>query len=248
MKYDVGLVSCIVPVFNGERYLRDTLESILGQTYSPLEVIVVDDGSTDSTPEIVADYESRISYLYQGNAGPAAARNLGIGVARGEFIAFLDADDIWHKEKLERQVALFKERTELDYSVTHVQNFWEPEMQEESRQFANHRRSQPLPGYSCQTLVSRHRLFDELGKFDTKLSHCDDTEWFLRARESGVIGDLHPDVLVFRRMHETNLSRISADRSIDEYLKLIKNKLDRRREKDGLVEPCVIPVVPGSKD
>src|ERR687893_681850 len=97
------LVSCIVPVFNGERYLQAALDSIFAQTYRSLEVLVVDDGSTDNTAAIVGSYGDRVRYLQQDNHGPSAARNRGIEAATCEFIAFLDADDLWHAEKLERQ-------------------------------------------------------------------------------------------------------------------------------------------------
>src|SRR5688572_20501170 len=93
-------ISCIVPVYNGERYIREALDSILGQTYPNLEVVVVDDGSTDATAAAVASYGNRVSYLWQPNAGPVAARNLGLGAATGDYVAFLDADDLWHLEKL----------------------------------------------------------------------------------------------------------------------------------------------------
>jgi glycosyltransferase involved in cell wall biosynthesis len=99
------LISCVVPVFNGERYLGEALDSILAQTYRPLELLVVDDGSTDGTAALVTRYRDQIRPLFQPNAGQAAARNLGLSVARGEFVAFLDADDLWHPEKLARQMA-----------------------------------------------------------------------------------------------------------------------------------------------
>jgi glycosyltransferase involved in cell wall biosynthesis len=248
VKYVAGLISCIVPVFNGERYIRETLDSILGQTYSPVEVIVADDGSTDNTRAVVAGFGPRVTCLHQANAGPAAARNLGLAAARGEFVAFLDSDDLWHAEKLERQIALFRECPELDYCVAHVQNFWEPEMAAESRQLRDHRQSRPLPGYSSQSLLSRHRLFDAIGPFDVTLGHSDDTEWFLRANESSATGALHPDVLVFRRMHPANRSRTSAEKSRDEYLRLIKNSLDRRRQGGEAVQPYAFPYVKGSDD
>src|SRR5215469_8348389 len=99
------LVSCIVPVFNGEQYLAEALDSILTQTYRPLEIIVADDGSTDGTAAVVARYGNRVRYLFQPNAGTAAACNLGIKAAQGDFIGFLAADDLWHPEKLARQLA-----------------------------------------------------------------------------------------------------------------------------------------------
>src|SRR5690242_4967891 len=93
-------VTCIVPVFNGERYLGEALDSIFAQGHQPLEVLVVDDGSTDGSAAVAKSYGDRVRYFFQPNAGPAAARNLGLEAARGEFIAFLDADDLWHRDKL----------------------------------------------------------------------------------------------------------------------------------------------------
>lgn len=90
-----GLVSVIIPAFNAERCLRDAVDSAFNQTYAPIEVIVVNDGSSDATAEVAAGYGERIVYLEQGNRGQGAARNAGLRVARGEFVAFLDADDYW---------------------------------------------------------------------------------------------------------------------------------------------------------
>lgn len=99
------LVSVIIPTYNRVRLLPAALESVLGQTYSPIEVIVVDDGSSDETPELLRSYGDRIRVLRQANAGPSTARNRGIALARGEIIAFLDSDDQWLPTKIERQVA-----------------------------------------------------------------------------------------------------------------------------------------------
>jgi len=96
------LISCIVPVYNGERYLKEALDSILVQTHCPLEIIVADDGSTDGTASVVAGYGEGVKHLWQPNAGETAARNMGLSAAQGEFVAFLDADDLWHPEKLAR--------------------------------------------------------------------------------------------------------------------------------------------------
>src|SRR5215471_2204625 len=118
------LISCIIPAYNAERYLREAIDSVLAQTYRPIEVLVVDDGSTDQTGEIVESYGARVHYLRQTNAGPAAARNCGFIEARGDFVAFCDADDVWHTEKLERQWMHLHQRGELGYCVTHCKNFW----------------------------------------------------------------------------------------------------------------------------
>jgi glycosyltransferase involved in cell wall biosynthesis len=223
------LISSIVPVYNGENYLAEAIESILKQDYEPSEIIVVDDGSTDGTGAVAARYGKRLRYFRQDNAGPAAARNLGINAATGDFIAFLDADDLWHSEKLSRQMSRFEARPELDYCVGHVQNFWIPELKEEEKRFRGHRISKPLPGYVTGTLMARRRLFDSVGLFNTAIVHADDTDWFLRAEDRGGTMELLPDVLLYRRLHTGNLSRLKAPSSRDQYLTVLKSALDRRR-------------------
>ena len=223
------LISCIVPVFNGERYLGEALESILKQSYQSLQIIVVDDGSTDGTAAVIDHYEEQVRFLRQPNAGTAVARNSGLNAAEGEFVAFLDADDLWHPEKLERQMARFQARPELDYCVAHAQNFWVPELIEEERRFRDHRISKPLPGYATGTLLARHALFGTVGLFNPNIKHADDTEWFLRVSEHGAAMELLPDVLLYRRLHQTNLSRLRASNSRDQYLQILKTALDRRR-------------------
>jgi len=226
------LITCIVPVYNGERYLGEAIESILKQSYRPIEIIVADDGSTDGTASIAASYGKQLRYLRQPNAGPAAARNLGISMSAGEFVAFLDADDLWHGEKFDRQMARFRERPELDYCIGHVQNFWIPELIQEERRFRDHRISKALPGYCTGTLLARRHCFDVVGEFNTAIKHADDTEWFLRAAEQGIVMELLPDVLLYRRLHHTNLSRAKASNSRDQYLRVLKSALDRRRRQD----------------
>jgi glycosyltransferase involved in cell wall biosynthesis len=224
-----SLISCIVPVFNGERYLREALESIFAQTYCPLEIVIADDGSTDGTSKIIGSFGDRVRCLKQRNQGPSAARNLGLRAATGEFIAFLDADDLWHPEKLTRQMERFHARPELDYCVTYAQNFWSPELDAEAARYQSHRISRPLPGYVTQTLVARRVLFDTVGLFNAALPHGDSTEWFLRAAEYGAVMELLPQVLVYRRLHPMNRSRLLSSNSRDQYLRLLKSSLDRRR-------------------
>ena len=109
-----NLVSVIIPVYNGELYLDEAIESALGQPYRPIEVIVVDDGSTDGSAEVAKQFDSPMRYCFQPNAGLGAARNKGISLAQGSFFAFLDADDLWLENKLTRQMALFDKNPELD--------------------------------------------------------------------------------------------------------------------------------------
>lgn len=223
------LISCIVPVYNGEKYLAEALDSIWRQTYRPIEVIVADDGSTDQSAAVVKQCGHEVRYLKQPNAGPAAARNLGLSAAQGEFIAFLDADDLWHPEKLTRQMAHFEARPELDYCVGHAQNFWVEDLDQEKAQFSDHRIAKPLPAFASTTLLTRRALIHRVGPFNPALPHGDSTEWFLRAAESGAVMELLPDVLLLRRLHKDNRSRHRANQSREQYLHILKASLDRRR-------------------
>src|SRR5262245_49109170 len=229
------VVSCIVPVFNGERYLREALESILVQTHRALDVLVVDDGSTDGTAAIAASYGDRVRHVRQENAGAPAARNLGLHAARGDFITFLDADDLWHPEKLARQMACFDADPSLDACVTHLQNFWIDELADEAERLRDHPLAQPQPGYVTVTLMARRAVFDRVGGFNTGLTVGDPMEWFARAIDAGVRIELLPDTLVHRRMHRHNLSWESgASRQMTgamkaAILRVVKDTLDRRR-------------------
>lgn len=233
------VISCIVPVFNGEAYLRAALDSILAQTYPALDVIVADDGSTDGTAAIAASYGERLRHVRQNNTGAPAARNLGLQAARGEFIAFLDADDLWHPEKLARQMERFTLRPDLEVSVTHLQNFWIDELAVEAESLRDHPIAKPQPGYVTVTMVARRAVFDRVGNFNTGLTVGDPMEWFARAIEAGIRIEMLPDTLVYRRMHRHNLSwQSGARREMTAAMKasivrVVKDTLDRRRTRDS---------------
>ncbi len=224
------LVSCIIPVYDCESYLAESIESVLAQKHRPLEVIVVDDGSTDGTGEVIRAFGDRVRGLAQPNAGPAVARNTGLAAARGELIAFNDSDDLWAPDKLAVQMALLAEKPELDFCVAHVQNFWVDEMKHEADRFKGHRRSEPIAGWVTPTLLARRSAFERVGVMRPELGHGDSADWFLRAREAGLKGELMPDVLLRRRIHATNRSRVTAAQSRDEFLALLKRNKDRKRE------------------
>lgn len=220
------LVSCIVPVFNGERYLAEALESILTQSYPHLEVIVVDDGSSDGTPDVIAQFGARVRGLRQPHAGQAVARNRGIAAATGEFIAFLDADDLWLPEKIACQVERFRARPELEVSVTHIQNFWSAD-EPDGADAGETQSMEPMPGYASPTMLARRSVFARVGPYDAALRTAACRDWFIRAREQNVVFDLLSQVLVRRRLHRTNMSRQPG--KVDDYARLVKRHLDRRR-------------------
>ena len=228
-----ALVSSIIPVYNGEAYLREAVESILAQSYRPLEIIIVDDGSTDATALVARSFGDPVRWVHQENAGPAAARNRGIGEARGRFIAFLDADDLWLPERLVRQVAELEADPDLACSVCLIQNFWMPDVAAEAERRRDDPRAGPVPGYLSTGMVVRREAFDAVGGFDPSLGHGDSADWVLRARSAGLRDRLLSQVLVRRRIHAGNRSRIHADASREEWLHLLKRALNQRRAGAG---------------
>jgi glycosyltransferase involved in cell wall biosynthesis len=201
----------------------------------------VDDGATDSTAAVAACYGEQGTYLRQANAGPAAARNLGLSTARGEFVAFLDADDLWHPEKLARQMTRFQARPELEGCISHVQNFWVPELQTEAAQLRDQRFMRPLPGYTMQALLARRLLFDRIGQLNPELRQGEDTDWFLRATEQRVVMEVLPEVLMYRRLYQTNLTRVEVVTTRNYVLQVFKASLDRRRLAKTVPEPLHSP-------
>ncbi len=230
------LISCIVPVFNGERFLAEALDSILDQSYQPIEVIVVDDGSSDGTAAIIARYRHRVRAVRQPNAGPAAARNQGIRLARGELIAFLDADDLWHRDKLARQMEVFDRNPAIELCLCQKENFWEAERRGEgdSLQAKGHVFATEHTAYVCQALLVRRAVFDRIGGFDRELRIGEDTDWLARAEEGGIRREIVPETLVYRRMHRANLT-LSA--TAEDRLNVVLAKLKRERARQVSTVP-----------
>lgn len=221
-------VSCVVPVHDGERFLHEALESVLTQGHDDLEVIVVDDGSTDGTWDILRRFEGLVRAVRQEQSGPSAARNRGLGLATGDIIAFQDADDLWTPDKLKVQLARFRSRPELEICVGMVQNFWMPELAHEAARFQGHPFSRPAPGFVFGSLMAKRAAFHRVGPLNEDLRVAEDHEWFLRAREAGVVEDVVPDIVLRRRLHRGNATR-SDLASRQGLLANVKAALDRRR-------------------
>ena len=224
---DRPLVSAIVPCYNAERYVGDAVDSILGQTYRPVEVIVVDDGSTDRSLEVLRRFGDRVRACRQPNAGVGAARNRGVALARGSFLAFLDADDVWPAGKLDRQMAAFDDDPSLGVVGGHVAQFVSPELPDEvRRKFAS--LPQEVPARVPGAMLIRREEFERVGAFSTEVVSGDTIDWILRATEAGVKVRVLPDVVLQRRIHTTNHGLLRRDAQRD-YLRVLKSALDRRR-------------------
>ncbi|GFO66732.1 glycosyl transferase [Geomonas limicola] len=209
-------VSVIVPCYNTAQFLGDAIASALGQTCEDLEVLVIDDGSTDSTPEVTASFlkDPRVRYVRQDNQGLSAARNKGIELSRGEFVALLDADDIWEPEKLERQLTVFGNLPECGLVFSDFATFDDRgTIAAQKNQAILERLS--LPEFSQlfsrnnfmypSTVIVRRTVLEQVGGFDTSLKSAEDYDMWLRvARVSQVAGvTAH---LVWIRQHGSNMS------------------------------------------
>jgi glycosyltransferase involved in cell wall biosynthesis len=198
-------ISVVVPVYNGERFLAEAIDSVLAQTRHPDEIIVIDDGSTDGSVALLERYPE-VRLARQPNAGCAAARNRGVALATGEAIAFLDQDDLWQPERLARQADALERRPELGFVVCAQENFLTPSMNEPPAWLDPRMLDTAQHGFGTNSLMVRREAFERVGVFDSSKVPIDDTDWFVRALDAG-IGYLHLDqVLVRRRIHDSNLT------------------------------------------
>jgi glycosyltransferase involved in cell wall biosynthesis len=216
------LVSAIVPVFNGARYVREALVSVLRQTYRPVEAIVVDDGSTDETAKVLDEFGPRVRRASQAHSGQSAARNLGVDLATGRYLAFLDADDLWPAEKLAAQVAILEGDPQCDLLFGHVEQF---------RQNGG-APSAPMPGHLPGTLMLRRDAWLRVGPLRGDVKVGEFLDWLLRARQRGMRERMDPRVWLRRRIHGDNLG-VREREARGDYVRLLKDAMDRRRRSAG---------------
>jgi glycosyltransferase involved in cell wall biosynthesis len=206
------LVSVIIPTYNSAQYVTAAVESVLGHSVTDVEILVIDDGSTDATRSVLASYGAPVRYLYQPNGGVAVARNRGIAESVGRYVAFLDADDTWFPEKLERQLTALRQAPGVGFCYAGYRS-----VDDEMRPLKEYR---PRPrraaledllfygnfiGSIC-TVVAEKALFDRVGGFDPELSQCADWDMWVRlARQTEFLAIEEP--LVTYRQHATNMSR-----------------------------------------
>jgi glycosyltransferase involved in cell wall biosynthesis len=219
-----SLVSVVIPVFNGERFLAEAIESVLAQDYRPIEVIVIDDGSTDASGEIARSYDD-VVVLGSAHDGAAAARNLGADRAVGSFLTFLDADDLMAPGRLSVQREHLRSHPETGCVLMH---------QELKVESGSERR--PIHGGQVaappMTAFLGKATFDAVGGFDPKYRIVHDTVWLFRLRDAKVRIDILAQVGLIRRIHEENLThdvdviRSELARSLHERVR--RGRADRR--------------------
>ncbi len=224
-------VSVIVPVFDGEKYLAAAIDSILAQTNCAGDIIIVDDGSADGSAGIAQSYAKRepnVHYIHQSHGGIGAARNRGIAQAKGDYLAFLDADDLWCEDKLALQLAAFDQHPDADLVFGHVSQFVSPELTDEQKREVRCP-SDPMPGYLAATMLAPREVFHRVGLFDASLCMGEFLQWYLRATELQLNSVMLPDVVLRRRIHMSNHGRRRQAARTD-YVHVLKAALDRRRE------------------
>jgi len=241
-KNSFPLVSAVIPTFNRGWIMAEAVQSVLDQTYEPLEIIVVDDGSTDNTRAVLEPFMDKITLLKQDNKGVSAARNLGIQHARGEFIAFLDSDDLWLPDKTGCQIDFFKANPNA--IICQTEEIWvrkgrrvNPKKKHKKRSGMIFEPSLHLCLVSPSAVMMRRRFFDIIGLFDEMLVACEDYDLWLRTSLTHPVFLIDKPCIVKRGGHSDQLSGMhSLDRFRIQSIKkmLSSGKLSDTQKKEAL--------------
>jgi glycosyltransferase involved in cell wall biosynthesis len=234
MKQD-PLVSIIIPSYNGAAFIKEAVDSALAQTYSNIEIIVVDDGSTDNTKAVLAPYVTthQIHYIYQPNAGLSAARNTGIRGAKGEYIALLDSDDIFLPRKIERQIAHFAALPDCDISYCGLYSFWDGEPEKLLKiDYQFYSGEDVLPNLVKKsfiaplTMVIKKDVFGRFGLFDENFKRSEDLEFLVRVASAGANIYFLDEILAKLRLRRTgNLQSFKSQPEVKRTIVAIFEKL-----------------------
>jgi glycosyltransferase involved in cell wall biosynthesis len=222
-------ISVIMPVYNSEKYLKEAIESVLAQTYKHVEIIAIDDKSTDGSLSLLKTFGDKISVIENPvNVGAAIARNIGLAKATGDFIAFMDADDLWHPEKLDIQAQEFEKNGSLDMVFSHVECFFSPDLSEEVRR--SKKCPEVMPGFLPAASLIRSSSFKKVGDLDGRFRVGEFIDWLSRARSAGLRSLMLDQILLFRRIHETNTGTVKKDFRVD-CVRIVRESMRRNKPK-----------------
>jgi len=221
------MISVIVPVYNGAQLIASALQSVMRQSLLPDEVIVVDDGSTDGSVDIAAKFGAPVKILRRSHQGGAAALNTGLAEAKGDLLAFLDADDLWSHDKLARQSAAIAADISLEAVFGRVVQF----VDMECRIFEPGEldgASESFVGAHKIAMLIRRSAFDRIGPFDPA-TIADFPDWYARAVRTGIRAEFLEQVVAFRRIHRNNTTRSQREMLEKDYLKIARRLATRPR-------------------
>jgi len=218
----------IVPIFNGERHIAEAIGSVRAQGHPSMEIIVVDDGSTDRTPEVLESLAGPdLRCVRQPNAGPAAARNRGLELARGEVLSFIDADDLWTPDRLAAQWPHMAPGSGVDVVLGLLQYFRDRADAPGGREIV-----EPFFLFVFGCGLYRRSVFDRVGALREDMRFAEDVDWFNRIRECGVPIRVLDSVAVLYRRHEGNMTR-RQDHARKGFIEAVHRSLARRRAATG---------------
>lgn len=221
------VVSVIMAVRNGERFLARAIDSVLAQSYHPHEILVVDGQSTDATAAIARSYP-QVRYVMQTGRGIADAYNLGIQTAQGDILSFLSYDDVWTPNKLALQLDTLIRNPEIQCAVANVKFTLEPG-ESPPPGFRPEWLTGDHPAYIMETLVARRSVFELVGLFDNAFPTGEDVDWFARAKDKKVPIALVPEVLLIKHIHNRNLSLVTPDNNRSLLLALRRSIIRKRQ-------------------
>jgi len=221
-------VSVVMAAFNAEAYLAEAIDSLLGQSRPPDEVIVIDDGSRDRTRAILEQYGARIRSISQSNAGQATALNRALAIAGGDVLGFCDADDLWTPHKLERQAACLQASADIDAVFGQVRQFVSPDVPPERRD-GMRPAIEVLNGETKLCLLIRRVAFDRVGPFDETLPATFFIEWLGRGKQRGLRYLMLDEIVALRRLHVGNGGRTNARSQDQETLLALRQVIAGRR-------------------
>ena len=230
------VVSVLIPVYNAAAYLGEAIDSVLRQSYRPIEIVVLDDGSDDGSGEVAERYGELVHYTRQDRAGNGAARNHAIAISTGDLLAFLDADDRFADGALERLVATLQNDETLEAVYGHVREFVSPDVDAHDAALLRPP-AERVAGCLPTNMLIRRDAFLRIGGFATHLRVGVTVDWAARAKETGMPTTLLDEVLFERRLHLSN-NGIREREHRSHYVHVIKAALDRRRAL-GLDDPSV---------
>ncbi|PCJ18904.1 MAG: glycosyl transferase [Candidatus Cloacimonadota bacterium] len=207
----LGLVSVIIPTFNRSRLLQLAINSVLNQSYKQIELIIINDGSTDDTKQVLNSYKNQLKIIHQENQGVSKARNAGLEVSSGEWIAFLDSDDTWLERKIEEQIKKLKDS---DLFINHTQEIWirngvkvNPKQKHFKFDGSNFEDNLDICRISPSSVIIHRQVFEKLGGFDINLPACEDYDLWLRVSNLFEVQYLDKQFVCKTGGHEDQLSR-----------------------------------------